>query len=793
LITDDLKVVATTKEQRQKIRAHELLERKEMLAQKLECREKERLGRLCQPFNVPRTYHDSIARHEYRQQQWSQVLETKTKRIIRRQEQEREERGRKLRQKKAELEAAMNEARLQEQARRNALRVQQQMAEIRAYEKAYGKTAHWHREADKINNRMVAMKLQWAKKKQQNVLSQSFPPPSQYRQTSQEYNEKLKTLPKLHIQENEIGKVTIFPRVTREGEREEEKDREPSSELLQGREEMTKEIEDSRPESTVREEMKTAPTHEEDEKREIPPQTGLEPDEPVTKGFPLPPRPESLLPTQQELPVVREPHQQQDLVAEGDQAKQELTKILIDALLSVEGEGGTGYMTLGDFLQVLTSPDLGLQLEENEQTYVASQVDPEASGVVVYREAAALVPELLQLIFSQRAEQSMQNYGYYVEEEWVQMYPISGGVVYLNKLTGRLQSGRPEEYRPFLKDEVFEDSLVDFFETADTDRDGVIDYEDFYNLLASPQVASRVYRGQMEELLGLYQSLTFETGGQMDLALFPAVANPLLLMIYQNAYPDVEEWIELESKKFGAFWLNKTTGEIALQQGEERSEVIGGGPDGSSLVEGEEARKKSRSKKKRKHRKKSAESESAQPPPDSLLTTQTEAQSSNQGGDPYHNESPAQPITHSSTNESSLDELEQRSDSVKPVSSRSRLLVPAVFETIPEEDETALDDSLVAGHGIGDGGEKKIEGERYELGQEVEVREGEEAAEKEIKTQGEKAAHRQREREEQGDKEEGLEHTERKEGENEDKTTPTEERKGTGDNDNCVWRLRPRL
>ena len=33
----------------------------------------------------------------------------------------------------------MDEARLQEQAHRNALRAQQQMAEIRAYEKAYGK------------------------------------------------------------------------------------------------------------------------------------------------------------------------------------------------------------------------------------------------------------------------------------------------------------------------------------------------------------------------------------------------------------------------------------------------------------------------------------------------------------------------------------------------------------------------------------------------------------------------------------------------------------------------------
>ena len=29
---------------------------------------------------------------------------------------------------------------------------------------------------------------------------------------------------------------------------------------------------------------------------------------------------------------------------------------------------------------------------------------------------------------------------------------------------------------------MFEDSVVDFFETADTDRDGLIDYKDFYNV-----------------------------------------------------------------------------------------------------------------------------------------------------------------------------------------------------------------------------------------------------------------------------------------------------------------------
>ena len=35
------------------------------------------------------------------------------------------------------------------------------------------------------------------------------------------------------------------------------------------------------------------------------------------------------------------------------------------------------------------------------------QVDPDGGGVVAYREAASLVPDLLQQIFSLRAEQSM--------------------------------------------------------------------------------------------------------------------------------------------------------------------------------------------------------------------------------------------------------------------------------------------------------------------------------------------------------------------------------------------------
>ena len=50
-------------------------------------------------------------------------------------------------------------------------------------------------------------------------------------------------------------------------------------------------------------------------------------------------------------------------------------------------------------------------------------------------------------------------------------------------------------------------------------------------------------------------------------------------------------------------------------------------------------------------------------------------------------------------------------DFVKPVSSRSRLIGPATFETIPEEDESALEDSLVVQANIEEDRSERKEGE----------------------------------------------------------------------------------
>ena len=56
-------------------------------------------------------------------------------------------------------------------------------------------------------------------------------------------------------------------------------------------------------------------------------------------------------------------------------------------------------------------------------------------------------------------------------------------------------------------------------------------------LLDSSMVSTRIYSNQMEQLLQLYQA--YAVGGRMRLEEFVPVAKTSLLMIYQNAYPDV--------------------------------------------------------------------------------------------------------------------------------------------------------------------------------------------------------------------------------------------------------------
>ena len=56
---------------------------------------------------------------------------------------------------------------------------------------------------------------------------------------------------------------------------------------------------------------------------------------------------------------------------------------------------------------MLNSRDLGLQLNEAEILYIVEQSDLHGNGYIPFVQVAPVLPEVLRILYSQRAEQSM--------------------------------------------------------------------------------------------------------------------------------------------------------------------------------------------------------------------------------------------------------------------------------------------------------------------------------------------------------------------------------------------------
>lgn len=74
---------------------------------------------------------------------------------------------------------------------------------------------------------------------------------------------------------------------------------------------------------------------------------------------------------------------------------------------------------------------------------------------------------------------SQEQYGQFIEEQWCQLQSEAVGVLYLDKTSGLVQRERPDDFRPYLQDSLFEEMIVELFNSADMNQDGFVDYEDF--------------------------------------------------------------------------------------------------------------------------------------------------------------------------------------------------------------------------------------------------------------------------------------------------------------------------
>ena len=74
---------------------------------------------------------------------------------------------------------------------------------------------------------------------------------------------------------------------------------------------------------------------------------------------------------------------------------------------------------------------------------------------------------------------SQEQYGQFIEEQWCQLRSQTVGIIYLDKTTGLVQRERPSDFRPYLRDNPFEEMIVELFNSADIKQDGYVDYEEF--------------------------------------------------------------------------------------------------------------------------------------------------------------------------------------------------------------------------------------------------------------------------------------------------------------------------
>ncbi|XP_065910891.1 uncharacterized protein [Dysidea avara] len=579
LITEDLKIVSSTQQQRQKIRAHEMLERKELLLNRMKEKQTKRLSNLEVPIKLPKILSWSISREQERKQQSFKVKEAKRRWLQMSQRKEQQESAEKKNQESMRLKQLIEEQQVANEKRRKD-EVNKHLARAHRNVSQGVEVAQWHRDAEAIKVRMKKLEKEvWSRKKSATVSAKYGSLDTSMSSIGEANMEVISEL-NSSLARVKFGKVDVI--TSRESTTISEKDDHHGDDELQHQETTVVDSEPITGENelvdTTEKDQASSPVAEmvTDEKKEdgvegvadavtdAVTDTAIDGDiEKVTETADS--TPQEVAETTDRLPDVaeQEPPPAEALTAE--ESVQIFAAILLEQL-SIYDQAGNGYLTTQEFLQVLTSRQLGLRLNNDEMQDLIVQLDPNNSGWTVYGDVVyELATMLLQLV----TQNTLQDTGLQpVEYYWSQLSSPTYGYLYLNRTSGQIQRGRPEEFRPFLKDNIFEDSIVDFFETSDVNQDGLVDRNEFYQLLVSHDVGQRLFPPQVEQLTQSFEQqlsmLPANERAGLNLEEFCTVARALITFVYRNTFPSADDWIELDSPKVGRFWLNKLNGETRL-------------------------------------------------------------------------------------------------------------------------------------------------------------------------------------------------------------------------------------
>ena len=112
---------------------------------------------------------------------------------------------------------------------------------------------------------------------------------------------------------------------------------------------------------------------------------------------------------------------------------------------------------------------------------------------------------------------------------------------------------RPDDFRPSLREDLFEEVIIEMIFLTDTRKDGVIDQEEFNSFL-SLQTTTPLTDGQQLELRDKFINLSTVTPDgvfYIHYGEFVSIAHQLIMYLYQNMVPGRSVWVELPSTKVG--------------------------------------------------------------------------------------------------------------------------------------------------------------------------------------------------------------------------------------------------
>ncbi|KAI6653269.1 hypothetical protein LOD99_3794 [Oopsacas minuta] len=575
-VTSDMRVVAAPSEQRQRVRAHELLERREMLIEKLRERNEDRKLRLREtPTKLPKILKWSIEKSQAREKQkqfnihklksYKRITEIETKKNL---QDLAEKEAKRIEALLENLELQREKYKLENEQRFN--RQLKQDYERRFADKKRGKDiAFWRMESDRIHNRIIHMTLlKWTEK-------QPDTPAYQLDDTVTSYLQRLRIEDLTPLSEQGEDQKSVIGYLADDNERQE---------LIEqiisdiSKESITP-IEERRGDTTpdnVPLAIETIPS----------PTVSSRADEVVEISY-SPIEQDIELDTQDGIlkepeNVVVEPRSPEDTASDLDRPSEtdafsgeeefDLTYltpmekfyyIMNESLRSVDPED-TGSVMLEGLLQVLKQPNLGLYLTDEELHFIGSQFGTNRFQTVNYNTILPNIPQILSAIYHQRSQQQLINYSYSFEEMWCQLYHPNTGYLYFNKFSQQLTDERPEDFRPSLKDDLFEEVVIEMIFLTDARKDGVIDQDEFNNFIS---LQSTLTTNQISELRDGFNTLANVTkDGVFYLHYngFVELAHQLIKFLYQNMLPGKSVWVELPSIKVKSFWFNKQTGQTSL-------------------------------------------------------------------------------------------------------------------------------------------------------------------------------------------------------------------------------------